>query len=169
MAANKRPRKKYAPRAAAVCTPLEIATHRAGKIDPKSRAELVASARAAFDRLKRCERSKEAWQELADVLNISEALCGLRIAGNLLEMVKLGHAALAAQITRYSQGRGWALYGHEVASIDDAIWVYGVQVEHCSAGEALEAVSLVKRRCLAAQAGNGGPGCIVHAVDLAAA
>ena len=76
-------------------------------------------------------------------------------------------AALAALITRVQAGSGWTLYGPEVRALREALWLYGVQLDHCSAGEHRRAIALVRERISQALAGNAGPRARVHQAGAA--
>lgn len=156
-----RKRSKYRPRAVITNT-MQIATHQAAIMHSKERGEMKQKAAEAFDKLLRCEDVKQAWSDLVDVLNIAEQLCELRIAGNLLGEIMAGQSALSAQIERMGAGKGPALYPAEMAAIREALWVHSVQLDHCSAGEAQEAIKRVRDVCSAALKGNAARGVIVH-------
>lgn len=142
--------------------PIELARHRASKLSAAQRDDLLDPARHAIAALARGDGSKDAWQMVADVFNLSEALCELAIAGNLIAMVRDAQAALAAQMGRVQAGRGWTLYGPEIGALRDGLWLYGVQLTYCSAGEHIRAIELVRNRISAALAGNAGPRATVH-------
>lgn len=140
-----------------------LATHRASKLDTQQRADLMAPAHAAALALSRGEGSPEVWQQMADVLNLSEALCELRIAGNLRGTVDEAQAALGALMLRI-RGRGWTQYPNEIATLREAVWLYGVQICLCSAGEHLRAIEIVRNRIGQALAGNASARARVHDV-----
>lgn len=156
-----RKRSKYRPRAVITNT-MQIATHQAAIMHSKERGEMKGKATDAFDKLRRCEDVRQAWSNLVDALNIAEKLCDLRIAGNLRSEIMSGQHALSAQIERIGAGKGHALYPAEMAAIREALWVYYVQLDHCSAGEAQEAIKRVRDVGIAALSGNAASGVIVH-------
>ena len=141
-----------------------LATHRASKLSAQQRRDLMTPARAALDALAEGHGSIHVWQQMADVLNLSEALCELRIAGNLRGTVDLAQAALVALMERAhaQQRRGWTLYGPELSALREGVWLYGAQIELCSAGEHLRAIDIVRNRITGALAGNASPRAVVH-------
>lgn len=141
---------------------MQLATHRAGKLSTQQRAKLMTPAHAAAQALSRGQGSVEVWQQMADVLNLAEALCELRIAGNLSSTVDQAQAAMAALMARVKAGRGWTLYSAELKALRDGVWLYGVQLDHCSAGEHLQAIAMVRNRIGQALAGNAGARARVH-------
>lgn len=130
--------------------PIELAMHRAAKMTEQQRAELLAPGIVAVELLSRGAGSPDVWQQLADVYNIAEALAELRIAGNLPETLQAAQRAMAELARRVNAGRGWTLYAAELQALREGIWLYGLQLEHCSAGEHLRAIELVRRRVSAA-------------------
>lgn len=142
--------------------PIELAVHRASKLSAQQRQELLQPAHAALERLGRGQGSVGVWQQAADVLNIAEALCELRIANNLASTIADAQAAIAALMDRVRAGRGWTLRGPELTALREGVWLYGVQLEHCSAGEHLQAIETVRRRIAGALAGNASPRARVH-------
>jgi hypothetical protein len=151
-------RRKHYP----LVNPMEIARHRASKLSPEQREDLLAPARHAIEALVRGAGTRDVWQQCADVYNLAEALCELSIAGNIVDMVHGAQAALAQLMGRVHAGRGWTLYGPEVGALREGLWLYGVQLSYCSAGEHLRAIELVRNRISGALAGNAGPRATVH-------
>lgn len=143
--------------------PISLAMDQARKLTPTERAQLQAAARAGFEALRTGHGNVEAWQDLADVLNLAEALAERRIAGNLMDTVRTAQAALAALIHRVHAGTGWTLRGPELTALDDGLWLYAVQLNHCSAGEHRRAHAIVRNRISQALAGNAGGRTVVHA------
>lgn len=139
-----------------------LATHRASKLSPQQQSELMISARAAVEALALGHGSVDVWSDMADVLNISEALCELTIAGNLRATVDEAQSAMAVLMGRAKQGRGWTLYGPELTALRESVWLYSVQINLCSAGEHLRAIDIVRNRITGALAGNASRGAVVH-------
>lgn len=127
-----------------------------------------AAMREALEALRTGAGRGDAWRALADALNLAEALVELRIAGNLGDQVHAGQVALSNLAQRVAAGRGWTLYGHELVALDDALWVYATQLDHCCVSEWQAALQTVQRRISAALAGNGGPRVTVHAPGVTA-
>lgn len=145
--------------------PIEMAVHRVAKLSPAQRVELLAAGRHALEALGRGQGSVATWQQFADVLNIAEALAELQIAGNLASTIAHAQSALAALMDRVRAGRGWTLYAAELTALREGHWLYGVQLDHCSAGEHLRAIEVVRRRISGALAGNASPRTRVHNAD----
>ncbi len=143
--------------------PIAVAIGGATRFTAQERATFIALPQRALEQLAAGRGSAQAWQDLADALNLSEALAELRIAGNLGETLHAAQAALAAQMHRVHAGRGWTLYGPEIIALREGLWLYGVQLEHCSASEYRRAVAIVRNRVAAALAGNAGRRTVVHA------
>ena len=142
--------------------PISLAIDRAGLLSAGQQAQLMVPARAAVEAMARGAGSVATWQQCADVLNLAEALCELSIANNLAATVTQAQAALANVMQRVKAGRGWTLYGPELAALREGLWLYSVQISLCSVGEHLRAIELVHRRISAALAGNAGPRARVH-------
>lgn len=135
---------------------------------PVERALLLDPPREALDALRTGNAGQAPPRALVDALNMAEALVELRIAGNLGEQVLAGQAALGNLARRVSEGRGWTMYGHELVALDEALWVYATQLDHCCVSEWQSALGTVQRRIGAALAGNAGPRVTVHAPWVAA-
>ena len=146
--------------------PIDMAIQRACKITPARRAELVKACADALHQLLQGRGDNPGWAELADAMNIAEALCELQIANNLVDTVTQAQAALAAVIQRAKHTRCWTLYATEINALREGLWLYGVQLEHCSAGEHLRAMELVRRRIAGALAGNASARATIHQVTL---
>lgn len=155
-------RKRYRPRPV-VANPIALAMHRAGKLAPDERQDLMHPAADAFALLKTGAGTVEAWQQIADALNLSEALVELRIGTNLSRMADDSQLALAALMQRVQSTGSWTLRAAEIVAIEDGLWLYGVQLRECSAGEYLRAVDIVRERISQALAGNAGARAVVHA------
>lgn len=148
--------------------PVELAIYRACKLGAEQRVDLIAPARHALETLAQGRGNVAVWQQFADVLNLAEALCELQIANNLASAVHQAQAALAALIGRVKAGRGWTLYGPEIAALREGAWLYGVQLGHCSAGEHLRAIEIVTNRIRGVLAGNASPRASVHQAPVEA-
>jgi len=142
--------------------PIEMAVHRVAKLSPSQRVDLLAAGRHALEALGRGQGCVVVWQQFADVLNIAEALAELQIADNLADTIAQAQAALASLMDRVRDGRGWTLYAAELVALREGHWLYGVQLDHCSAGEHLRAIEVVRRRISGALAGNASPRTRVH-------
>lgn len=141
---------------------MATAIARAAVLQPDAQRELLRPAFDALASLRSGRGNKAAWQQLADKLNLAEALCELRIASNLADQVQAGHAALSALMGRAKAATGWTMYGPEVKAIDDALWVYQTQLKFCSQHEHARAEDMVRNRISQALAGNASPRTTVH-------
>lgn len=155
---NRRPRQ---PRP--LVNPIAHAMEGARLLLATERELLIDPPRQALEALRTGTGRGDAWRALADALNVAEALVELRIAGNLGDQVQAGQAALSNVAQRVGAGRGWTLYGHELVALDDALWIYATQLDHCCVSEWQSALQTVQRRVGAALAGNAGPRVTVHA------
>ncbi|MCV2423378.1 hypothetical protein LNV47_22580 [Paucibacter sp. DJ4R-1] len=147
--------------AAAVRSSVLSADEREAELAP-GREALAAISRAAetgsthsFD--------LTAWEALVDVANVAEQLAGARIASNLADDIDLGQQILAEMIvaSRLSAGR-WLAGRAQVPPLKQLLWVYDVQLQHCSRGELEEARARVRTMARQALAGHAPPGVIVH-------
>lgn len=145
-----------------IANPLAIAFDNVRKLTPDEQREHLRPAREALAGLRSGSGSLGRWRDLADALNIAEALGALSIAGNLLDDVRAGQAALSRVLDRARDTTKWRLEHSEAIALDDALFVLRVQLEHCSAGEQRRAVDNVRNRISQALAGNGGPRVTIH-------
>ena len=103
----------------------------------------------------------ELWADLADCLNVAEALAQAKLASDHKGTFANAQAALAAVCRRHETTRSWTLYPGEITALDDACFVHQVQLDHCSQGEMADAIALVRRRIAGALAGSAPKGAIV--------
>lgn len=157
-------RKRYRP-APKFVNAVDIAIQRARKIGVDERRDLLRPVHEGIADLSSGRGREGSWTDLADAFNIAEALVELHIAGNLGDTVREAQAALASVMERYQKRRAWGVSATELAALREGAWLYGVQLEHCSAGEHLRAIQMVRNRIGAALAGNAGPGTRVHRID----
>ena len=158
---TKQPRKAYRPRFVDA-DPVGLALTMAAKLLPQQWAEAKAEMQASFDAFRTGCGSNDHWRHLADRLNVAEALAQMHIAGDHADTFERGQAALAAVHQRaHGAAKSWTLRGPELAALDDALFVHGVQLEHCSQGELQAAIGAVQRRVWQALQGNAGAGVLV--------
>lgn len=163
MPGNRKPRKRYRPRDAAVDNdPITLAANQAALLLPAEQSAILAQARRGFDELRRGAGSTPAWQLVADGLNLAEALVKLRIGTNLAEDIHAAHAAMAALMHRAKAGQGWTLRGPELAAVDYGLELYRMQLSLCSRGEWRTAEEAVRTRIRAALRGHHTRGVTVH-------
>lgn len=109
------------------------------------------------------------WECMADACNVAEALADLRICSDDTSRayIKAGLSALAAVLMRHQERKSWTLHAHERQALDDALWLHGVQLDHCSLREYEQALQRVRNVAQAALAGNAGPGVqVLGAIGL---
>ena len=80
----------------------------------------------------------------------------MQIASDHGETWERAQEALAAVHGRARAGGSFTLRGAELTALDDAAFVHGGQLEHCSQGELEQAIQRVKRRCAGALRGGVG-------------
>jgi hypothetical protein len=146
-----------------VADTIALAMHGARKFTEPRRREMLRPGLEALADLRSGRGGVRAWQHLADALNLAEALAELRIAGNLTAQIDAAQQALAALMKRVHAGAGWTLSAAESRALDDGLWVYGVQLDHCSTSEHRRAVRTVHNRIYQAARGNAGGRVVVHA------
>lgn len=142
--------------------PVALALDNVRTFTPDEQRAHMRPALEALAGLRSARGSLRLWRDLADALNIAEALAELGIANNLRDQVAQAQAALRAVIERARSSRQWFCHAAEAVALDDALFVLRVQLQHCSAGEHRRAVERVRNLISQALAGNGGPGVTVH-------
>lgn len=160
MPRNRQPRKIYRARAARVDA-IQHAIDRVATLSDEQRAALGGPMQRAFEAFRAGQGNANAWADLADAMNVGEALAELSIAANLNTYFSQAQAALAAVHARHAGTGSWTLRGPEITALDDAVWAATVQLQHCSQGEMHDAITTVKRRMAAALAGSAAPGTTV--------
>lgn len=156
MPRSHKPRKRYVPKRMDA-NPVELVISGISLLMPHQVDELTAPTRAAFAAFRAGHGTADAWDDLADALNVAEALARLNIANDHGHTIEAAQAALAAVHARYQQRRSFTLYPAEITALDDALFIHGVQLRHCSQAEALRAISDVKERTAQALGGNASP------------
>lgn len=159
MARNKRPRKPYRPRGVDLdVVPNTIA--RACALPQPSQDKLYLPALAALANFGDGHGSSAAWCDMADCMNVAEALAELRVLTAHADMFQAAQAALHGIFQR-GQGSAWTITDAEAAAVRDALWFYRAQLIYCAQGEMVEAIERVKRRKHQALQGNASPDAIV--------
>jgi hypothetical protein len=141
---------------------VQLAIERARVPTEKQRADLLVPANEALLELTEGRGDVPTWQQMADALNLSEALCEFGIVNDRAAMGDRAREALGALMTRVRVGNGWTLYAQEVRALQGGMWLYRVQLEHCSHGELLKAFTTVRNRISAVLAGNASRRATVH-------
>lgn len=145
-------------------TPFDIALARAAALTPEKRAMFLDDASQGFTSFKAGQGSLQAWLHLVDALNTSEALAQRHhIADNHVDTIRAGQDALAAVWAR--QRTSWTLRGTEIAALDDALFIWRVQLDFCSVGEISAARAYVARRSQQVQRSTTVPGMRVIGVQ----
>lgn len=158
MSRNRQPRKAYRP-GRVEADPVSLAMAMAAKLDAAQLPGMLAGIQARLEAFRTGHGNSEHWAALADSLNVAEALAQLNIARDHEDTFERGQQALAAVHGRaHGPQKSWTLRGPELQALDDALFVHGVQLQHCSQGELHQAVTSVRRRVAAALAGNAGRG-----------
>lgn len=139
-------------------TPLEIAVNRAAALPPNERLEVIAPARAAFGAFRAGRGNSKDWAHLVDTVNVGMELARHQIASDHKPTFEAAGQALTAVHDRQAITGSWTLKGTEIAALDLAVFVHGVQLQHCSRGELGKAVTTVIARVKAALSGHPAPG-----------
>lgn len=148
-------------------TPFEIALARAAALSPEKRAMFLDDASKGFASFKAGQGSMQAWLHLVDALNTSEALAQRHhIADNHIDVIRAGQDALEAVLAR--QRTSWTLRGTEIAALDEALFIWRVQLDFCSVGEIAAARAYVARRSQQVQRSANVPGMRVIGAELPA-
>jgi len=100
---------------------------------------------------------------MADAINVAEALAELRICSDDTSRgcIQAGQQVLATVLERHAERRTWTLHAQERQALDDALWLHGVQLDHCSLREYEQALQRVRNVARAALTGSVGPGVMV--------
>lgn len=158
-------RNRRAQRAAkhTAANPIELAMWGASRITDAERKALTDEATTVFSTLRTGNGSVRAWQLMADVCNLAEAVITVGIGLNLGPSVEGAQDALRDLMHRVHAGRGWTLYPAEIKALEEVIDVYDAQLQICSHREFQRAVEMVRRQVAGALAGNTGGRHVVHA------
>ena len=126
------------------------------KEDVANQIGLVTLSLAQFD-------SRQAWLNMADTVNMSEAFARARIGSGPQadEVVLLAQQALHAAHQRHAESGAWALEANESEALHWLLRLHALQLGACSFGEFQYAMKSVERRTSQALAGNGPRGVVV--------
>jgi hypothetical protein len=160
MGRSSAPRKAYRPRPVDR-DPVGLATAMAALLDPPQRQKLVDRCATAFEAFRGGRGTAALWADLADALNVAEALAERGIANDHAELFQRAQAALSDVSSRHEHGRSWTLYAADITALDEALYVHGIQLEHCSQREFAESVRQVQRRVAGALRGHPPAGARV--------
>lgn len=159
-------RAQLAAKRANVANPIELALWGAQRITDAERQQLTNDADRVFQALRTGHGSAAAWQQMADVCNLAEAVITIGIGTNLVPSVDASQDALRNLMHRVHAGGCWTLYPAEITAIQEVIDVYDAQLQICSHREFKTAVEMVRRKVAGALAGNTGGRHVVHAEPL---
>lgn len=142
---------------------LQRAINGARKLSQEDVQLLRSGMRQAFDDFGRGVRCASHWLTMADALNVAESLCDMGICSDDASRQRVldGQAVLATVRMRFGERGTWALRAAERQQLDDALWLHGVQLEHCSLREFSSAVDRTAERVRQARTGNAPAGAIV--------
>lgn len=152
MARNRKPRKRYRAKPME-CDPISLAINRVAVHTLAEQMAFAAPSVQAFDALRRGAGNREAWESVADALNVAEELAGLGIGSNLADEIDVAQVDMAQLMRRVKATGCWTLYAQELRTIDYGLELFRLQLGLCSTGEHLEALARVKRRTAAALSG----------------
>jgi len=160
MPASRKPRKRYRQRPVDY-DPISLAITAAATLSTTQQLALLTAAEEAFGRFRAGRGSWPLWRELADAMNLAEALSEAAIGSNHKGTFLEAQHALADLAARQQLTGSWTLHSRELAAIDTALAIYAVQVSACSTREWREAMERVKNTARGALAGQAGRGCVV--------
>ena len=140
-------------------TPMDQAKRAASKLTPAERSAIHRRTLDAIQAFRAGRGSLAHWRRLTDANNIAQELANLQIASDHHDTFAKGEQALADVFLRHQAGGNWTLKAAEISAIDDAVFVHGIQLQHCSHGELNKAEARVRNRRAAAARGQ-------HAADV---
>lgn len=165
MASNKKPRKHYRPRPV-VADPVELAICSVARVPAWKQQEIMAEIAACMEQMRMGKGTQDTWARLGGHLNVAEALAARGIANDQVACIESAQSALAAVHGRaHGLRHSWTLRGPEIAALDEAIFISGVQLKYCSQGELAAASAEVLRRTDQALRGNAGAGVAVLSTE----
>lgn len=142
-------------------TPMDQAKHAASKLTPDERHAIHRRTLDAFKAFRAGRGNIAHWRRLVDANNIAQALAHLQIASDHHDTFAKSEQALADVFLRHQAGGSWTLKAAEIGAIDDAVFVHGIQLQHCSHGELNKAETRVRNCRSAAAHGQHAPGVVV--------
>lgn len=163
MGRTARPRRAYRPRAIDP-DPMGLAMTKVAKLLPQQLAPMQAKLKAALHHFQYGPTTHEDWAVLAGALNAAEELAKRSIANDHAPTFLQGQQVLADVWQRHKTRQSWTLKGRELSALADAIFVHGIQLQHCSQGELSAAYEAVARRSQQAKAGNITKGVLLCGV-----
>jgi hypothetical protein len=139
---------------------MQRAIESSAKLPEKDRKALRRIAESALNGMRFGIDCVDCWRTLADAFNVAEALAEFGICSDVESKARIagGQAGLSAVHGRHQSDGKWTLYSAELVAFNEAVWLHGIQLEHCSLGEYEKAMRRVIERTRQALAGNIGPG-----------
>ena len=163
---NHKPRKRYIPKRIDA-NAHGLALDRISVLDAEQRLKLNVAVIDAFAAFRAGRGNRGHWLQLADGLNVAEAIAQRgTFRGDQPHAYQAGQATLAEANIRYEHTGSWTLRGPEITALDTALHCHELQLDHISQGELHDAIQAVKRRVAGALAGSPPAGARVCSVGL---
>lgn len=142
---------------------LQRAIEGSQKLHPRDAQNLKRIMGESLDILKTGKGRKSEFMNLCDAFNTGEELAVLGICSdeNSRSMLQNGQSALADLYVRQKERGSWTLKPGEMWALNEAIFIHGVQLEHCSLSEYTKAQQAVRNKSAQAMAGNQPKGVVV--------
>jgi hypothetical protein len=166
MPGNRKPRKRYVPRQVDI-DPMGTAHALASFVPQHRQAALAQPLRNALQ-VMRSGGSTDAWRALADGMNVAERLADLSVGRNLLPEIVAAQEALATVHTRHAATGSWTLRGPEITALHEGVVRHIAQLQVCTQGELVRAITKVQQCVSQALAGNASPRALVCSGALGA-
>lgn len=146
-----------------ILNPVAVAIESAQKLRPEYRSNLQRIVELALQAFRTGRDCDAQWRNMADALNTAEALARIGIASDddSRERIDAAQRVLADVHQRQAQRGSWTLRGPELQALDDGLWIFRVQLDHCSLGEFERARRDSAERIRQARAGNAPAGAHV--------
>ena len=146
-----------------ILNPVAVAIEGAQKLRPDMRADIRGIVDQALARFRTGDDCAAQWRNMADALNTAEALARIGIASDEASCDRIADAqrVLADVHQRHAEHGSWTLRGPELQALDLGLWVFGVQLDHCSLNELERARRDCTERIRQARAGNAPAGARV--------
>jgi hypothetical protein len=143
-----------------ILNPVAVAIEGAQKLCVKDRSNLQRIVDLALQAFRTGRDCAAQWRNMADALNTAESLARVGIASDdaSRDRIDAAQRVLADVHQRHAEHGSWTLRGPELQALDDGLWVFRVQLEHCSLGEFERARHDCTERIRQARAGNAPAG-----------
>jgi hypothetical protein len=140
--------------------PIEVAIESARKLPADDVEKLKAALHRALGDFRKGIECPRNWADLADAMNMAEALSLLGILADedSKRWFQRAQDALSSVRDRCSATGSWTLRAPEVDALVEGLFLHDIQLRFCSLGEFDRARQIVTNRCSQALAGNAGPG-----------